>query len=305
MYKYIILIFICTNSALASGDLNSFNLTEIVDNNFVHLGKHVSIDDEQHDDIANIGFIVGDKCIAVIDTGGSIFIGTQLLNKIRSISDKPICYVINTHVHYDHVLGNKAFTNENAIFLGHQNLAEAIEQNRQFFLTHFKDDLGEHADEFSIIGPNELIESSKKIDLGNRVLTLISLPTSHSHTDLIVIDDETKTLWSGDLIFRERIPSLTGSLRGWIEVMDTLHTLEIKAVVPGHGKIASSLNAALKQQHAYLKHLLDETRKAVASGKFINDAVETIDPDNHWNWLLHEYQHPTNVSRAFTELEWE
>ena len=76
-------------------------------------------------------------------------------------------------------------------------------------------------------------------------------------------------------------------------------------MVPGHGNIASSLDEALEQQQDYLTLLLNRTREAINEGKFINEAVEVIDKDNQLKWLLHDYQHPTNVSRAYTELEWE
>ena len=104
----LIVLLILSHFVIASGVENNFNITQVAQGNYLHKGVHVSIDDINHDDIANIGFIVGDKCIAVIDTGGSVDIGLQLFEKIKSISDKPICYVINTHVHFDHMLGNKA-----------------------------------------------------------------------------------------------------------------------------------------------------------------------------------------------------
>jgi len=294
-----------TYFVFASGVENDFNITEVAQGNYLHKGIHVSLDDINHDDIANIGFIVGDKCIAVIDTGGSIDIGIKLLNKIKSISDKPICYVINTHVHFDHMLGNKAFIIENPEFVGHQRLAAEVERNRAFFLDHFKNDLGPNPEPSSIIGPSILVENSRQLDLGDRILTLIPFPVSHSHSDLIIIDNKTNTLWAGDLIFRERIPSLTGSLIGWIKVMEDLPRLEVKLVIPGHGNVAKSMAIAIKQQRDYLQRLLNETRQAIEDGQFVNEAVEHIDKDNQSNWLLHEFQHPTNVSRAFTELEWE
>lgn len=296
---------IFTSTVFGSENNTDFNLTEITEGNFVHTGVHVTLEDKQHDDIANIGFIVGESCVAVIDTGGSITIGNQLLKSIQANTDKPVCYVINTHVHFDHILGNKVFVSDKTKFVGHYQLAENVEQNKSFFLENFKNDLGEAPSETSIIGPEILIEKKKTLDLGNRDLTLIPYIISHSHTDLIVIDNKTGTLWAGDLIFRQRIPSLTGSLKGWIQVMDELMKLDAQKVVPGHGAIADSVEQALQQQHEYLHRLLKDTRKAVAEGKFMNEAMETIDKENKSNWLLHGYRHSGNVSKAYTELEWE
>ena len=87
--------------------------------------------------------------------------------------------------------------------------------------------------------------------------------------------------------------------------MEDLPRLEVKLVIPGHGNVAESMSIAIKQQREYLQRLLDETRQAIEDGQFVNEAAENIDKDNLSNWLLHDLQHPTNVSRAFTELEWE
>jgi len=302
---YLLFILAFLRVATSSEINQDFNLSEIAENNYVHLGKHVSIEDRGNDDIANIGFIIGADCVAIIDTGGSINIGKKLKSSVHKITKKPICYVINTHVHFDHILGNKTFVSENTDFVGHKNLLQAVNQNRSFFLTQFKNNLSSNAKESDIIGPNILIEKTTQLELGGRTLTLIPFSTSHSHNDLVVIDNKTKTLWSGDLIFRERIPSLTGSLKGWLETIEKIKKLDVNIVVPGHGNIASSLDDAIKQQEDYLNLLLNKTREAINEGKFINEAMETIDQDNQLKWILHDYQHSTNINKAYTELEWE
>ena len=72
---------------------------------YVHEGKQLPLDAPGHDDIANLGFVVGQRCVAVIDTGGSVRIGRALRAAVRARTPLPVCYVIDTHVHVDHVLG--------------------------------------------------------------------------------------------------------------------------------------------------------------------------------------------------------
>ena len=224
--------------AFASGNTESFNLQQVAKDIYLHQGVHVEFTHPQHDDIANIGFIVGEKCIAIIDTGGSVTIGHELLLSLREVSQLPVCYVINTHVHFDHILGNLAFLKEGPQFVGHSQLADAVEQNRDFFLKKFAANLGLTPDRESIISPCLTVDKTMDLDLGNRVIRLTAYQTAHSHNDLTILDLETKTLWTGDLVFRERVPSLDGKLKGWLAVLETLKNQEINLAIPGHGTIS-------------------------------------------------------------------
>ena len=291
--------------AFAGGDSEFFNLEPVAQGNYLHRGIHVEFTHSQHDDVANIGFIIGDKCIAVIDTGGSVTIGQKLLLSIREISRLPVCYVINTHVHFDHLLGNLAFKNEAAQFVGHVQLADAVEQNREFFLEQFKEDLGPAPDKNSIIGPNLTVDNTMDLDLGNRIIRLTAYQTAHTRNDLTVFDIETKTLWTGDLVFRERIPAFDGELKGWLAVLEDILNQDLNLIIPGHGTPSNDVKQALSQVKSYLKMLLDETRKAIANGEFLEDVVNTIGQSEKENWLLHEQHHGRNITKAFVELEWE
>ena len=283
----------------------AFNLTEISEGVYVHQGKHVELEHADHDDIANIGFIIGDECIAVIDTGGSIDIGSKLGKAIDSVSSLPVCYVINTHIHFDHVLGNAAFKGEQAKFVGHENLVDEMEYNRPFFLSEFAADLGENPTDDSIIGPDIAVSGELDLDLGNRVITLSAHPPSHSYTDLSVYDKKTGTLWLSDLLFIERIPVLDGSLKGWLKTMEILKSRQASHVIPGHGTITLPWPEAASAQDDYLDMLLTETRNEIARGTFMEDIVENVGKTEKTSWLLHEQNHRRNVTKAFTELEWE
>ena len=282
-----------------------FNLSEVAEGFYVHQGVHVEIDHEDHADIPNIGFIVGDECVAVIDTGGSLEIGEKLRDSIKNKTDKPICYVINTHVHFDHVLGNVVFKQDNPKYVGHVNLAEAIDQNRNFFVDTFGADLGENPTGDLIIGPDVLVEETMEIDLGNRKLLLTANPKAHTATDLTILDEKTNILWLGDLLFMERVPSLDGTLSGWFDLMKKLHDQEYAQVVPGHGPASAPWPAAMEPQQQYFKVLIDDARKAVADGVFLGDAVNTIAQSEKDNWLLFEHLNKRAASRAYREFEWE
>lgn len=293
--------------ALGSGVAKSetLNLSQAAPGVYVHQGRHLGLSSPERDDIANIGFIAGDRCVAVIDTGGSIEIGHRLRTAVRSLTSKPVCYVINTHVHYDHILGNAAFLGEGAKFVGHKNLVAAVENNRTFFLQSFARELGTEAGPERIKGPDVTVAKTKILDLGNRKLELTAHRTAHTDSDLSVFDMKTKTLWIADLLFVERVPAIDGSIKGWIEESEALFSREFSKVIPGHGRIPGDWRAALQAQIRYFKTLTSEIRSILQKGGFLEDALGSVGRSEKDRWLLFEEHHPRNVARAFAELEWE
>ncbi|MEX2523651.1 MAG: quinoprotein relay system zinc metallohydrolase 2 [Gammaproteobacteria bacterium] len=279
-------------------------MSEIAEGIYVHQGKIVSTDHAQRDDSANIGFIIGDECIAVIDTGGSPAVGARLRQAIHKISDRKICYVINTHIHYDHLLGNAAFSDEDARFVGHENLAPSVEQNRAFFREEYADELATAGDN-GIIGPDISVENTMKLDLGNRVLTLTAHGPAHTFTDLTVYDRKTQTLWLSDLLFTGHIPVLDGKLKGWLKQLDALEKIPAQKVIPGHGPIDQPWPRAGQEQRRYLETLRDEVRSMIAAGRFMEEVLDKAAHEEARSWQLYEHYHRRNVSKAFTELEWE
>src|SRR3972149_5940866 len=273
-------------STSAGAEEKTFRLDEIAPGIYLHPGVTVDFADPRHDDIANIGFIVGAKCVAVIDTGGSIKTGAALRSALRGITERPVCYVINTHVHFDHVLGNLVFAGDKPEFIGHAGLADAIEASRAFFLKEFSSELGGSPSEKSIIGPARAVTESLSLDLGGRKLLLTAWPAAHTHADLTVLDEQSGVLWTGDLLFREHIPVLDGSLKGWLSVINTLKTIAVKKIVPGHGAPGDNWAEVMTAQETYLNNLLQETRKAIAGGVFMEDAIITIGRGETDRWQL-------------------
>lgn len=273
---------------------------------FVHLGVHAEATPENLGAVANVGFIIGDNCVAVIDSGGSFAEGTSLRAAIKARTATPVCYVINTHVHPDHVYGNAAFTPDQPHFVGHRKLAGSMQARHPYYLKYLERTLGsEQALKSALVPPDVMVASTRTIDLGRRKLTLQAWPTSHTDSDLTVFDQKTGTLWLGDLLFRERVPVVDGKLAGWLATMKRLSRTAAKRVVPGHGAASSDWPAVMAPQERYLRTLQIEVRAAVRAGHSIQQAVAEVGASERNQWQLFEAYHPRNVTVAFSEVEWE
>jgi quinoprotein relay system zinc metallohydrolase 2 len=291
--------------ACAAAVRDGFNLSEPAPGVFVHIGRPLPLDAPGHDDIANLGFIVGKTCVAVIDTGGSVGIGRELRASVAAHTSLPICYVINTHVHVDHVLGNAAFKNDKPHFVGHQALAEAIARNRDFFVKEYASDLDSPPDGAQVIGPDVPVEHDLTLDLGGRRLDLRAWPKAHTDCDLTVYDAHTGTLWTGDLLFRGRLPALDGSLKGWLAALDDLARMEVRLAVPGHGPVTGDLAAAIIPERRYLRALQQGVRDELSRAEPPEDAIQHVAAAEKSHWLLWDAVHPGNVARAYQEIAWE
>jgi len=297
-------VVLCAGAAAAAG-APAFTVGEPAPGVFVHLGQQLALDAPGHDDIANIGFIVGERCVAVIDTGGSVRIGRALRAVIRQRTRLPICYVINTHVHVDHVLGNAAFRQDRPRFVGHAALAAAIAGSRDFFLQHYPHDLDQPPSAIQIIGPDISVEHTLQIDLGGRHLLLRAWPIAHTDCDLTVFDNRSRTLWTGDLLFRDRLPAVDGSASGWLSVIDELSQLSVARAIPGHGPVTTDLPAALDPERRYLRELIDGVRAELARGGSMQEAIAHVGSAEMPNWLLWDSTHARNVAHVYEQMEWE
>lgn len=262
-------------------------VVEIAPGVFVHPGRHEDFTPENLGRIANLGFVIGGRSVAVIDTGGSLAQGQELLAAIRARTPLPISHVVNTHVHPDHLLGNAALGDQGVVIAGHAKLAGRLAAAGPFYLANLRRLIGPAFAGSELVPPSLGVVGAVEVDLGGRTLELRAWPTAHTDTDLTALD------------------RASGSLLGWLAALDALARLPARRVVPGHGLASAPWPEALAEERRYLEGLRDGVRTALRRNRRPDQAVAEIPLPPGQDWLLAEENHPRNVTAAYTELEWE
>jgi quinoprotein relay system zinc metallohydrolase 2 len=291
---------------VSRAEAERIGVLEIGSGIFVHVGKYELVNHENLGNISNACCIIGASAVAVVDTSGSYAMGKALREAIAQITDKPIRYVINTHMHPDHVMGNAAFKADGTEFVGHHKLSAALYARKDSYLANARERIGDEAFAGTeIIPPSVLVTDTLDLDLGNRTLTLSARPTAHTDNDLTIFDHATGTFFLGDLLFSGHIPTLDGSIVGWLKLIPVLMQEQADRAVPGHGPKTMTWPDAILPVQRYLTVVADDVRKMIKDGKTIEEAVATAGQSERSKWALFDEHHPRNVTAAFTELEWE
>lgn len=293
---------LCCFPSFARAD--AFTMAEVAPGVFVRRGIDQDATAGNADAIANIGFVVGRDCVLVTDSGGSLADGQWLRAQVKAKTDKPIKYVVISHVHPDHAFGAGAFVQDWPVFIGHAKLPEALRARGAFYQKGLGDIIG--SDRVGpVVMPTMIVADKAEIDLGARKITLQAHGPAHTTSDLSMIDTQTGLLFPADLLFVERTPSLDGNLLGWLKELDALQAMEAAKAVPGHGPVKVDVATASEALRGYLTALRDGVRATIKQGGSIDVAVKTVAQAERPKWLLFDDYNGRNITEAYKELEWE
>ncbi len=253
---------------------------------------------------ANAGFIITNRGVIVVDTLNTPARGRHLAAAIKSRTDKPVLFVVNTHHHYDHVFGNQAF---DAPIIAHCALSGQLAQaaSRDLMPVAIAARLSEHpqdrwlVDELELIYPNLIFEYSLVIDLPPKRMMVRHLGGHTPDTAIMDLPEE-GVLFAGDLVFEGRVPFLRHAhIDNTIQALRQLERLGARIIVPGHGEVCDM--AYVIRLRDYVEDLRSIVEELINQGW---DRAAILDSDQLPRWWTDDRPdlQKANVERVFEEL---
>lgn len=231
--------------------------------------------------VPNVGILVGDDSVLVVDTGMGPANAAIVLDEVRKITDKPVRYLVSTHFHPEHNFGAQAFPEETVIIYAtaqYQDLKNKGQRYIDWFVDMFGDDVRGLLESVELIVPDVTFESKAEINLGGLVVELLHFgKPAHTNGDTLVYLPEAKILFAGGLVPTRFFPIMAdadSSGRGWIESLEAIERLEIDIVVPGHGELTDP--GQIQAVKSYLSGLESRVAQLRAGNRSLEQIQATL-----------------------------
>jgi len=290
---------VCVLSVIFAQAAFAEGLTKVADNVYSYVD--VKNGSPQNSFGANAGIVVGRDGILVIDTLTSAKEADRFIGDIRKVTDKPIKYVVDTHYHLDHSFGNAEFAKLGATIISQAaDRKELVEKGEDTLknasvLGLTEEDLRGT----SIALPTLTFTDRMTIDLGGETAELIFIAPSHTPGSIMVLITGHKLLFTGDIVFTDFHPYLgEGDLTGWVKCLDYIQTMDVAAIVPGHGPLSGKKEVA--DMKAYLLAFDKKARELSASSNDVNfissELKRALPARSQGEWMI-----PYNVKEKYIQ----
>lgn len=281
-------------------------IMEIKPNVYALIGPMEQRSPENLANNANFGFIVYDKGVVLVDSGGTLAGAKAIEKKIRSITDKPITYVINTGGQDHRWFGNDYFAQQGA-----KTITSLQTQEDQQVRGDSEAEKASNYTAKSWLGTRpqiamEAIEQPEKLFSGHPLeLEIIPVGPAHTGGETFVWLPQQQILFSGDVVYVDRMLGVGPQSQHleWISAFKKIQALSPEVIVPGHGK-PTDLAGAEKDTYAYLLFLREAVATLLENGQDMSAAAE-IDQSQFSYLQVYQQIHARNAQRVFEEMEWE
>lgn len=241
--------------------------------------------------VPNIGIVVGERGVLVVDTGMGPRNGAVVREHAeRLAAGRPLTLTI-THFHPEHGYGAQVFASE-ATIVYNRSQEEELQERGQGMLEMFAgrdENLARLLAGVEFVRPHETYEGSRTLDLGGIHAELIEIGHAHTFSDQVVWVPERRVLFAGDLFeyrFFPIVPNPDVHIGNWIAALERLRAMEPEIVVPGHGERTGA--DELLEPRDYFVRVRERTAELRDAGKSLEEIQDELEPEiaaawSHWD----------------------
>ncbi|MBL1143275.1 MAG: quinoprotein relay system zinc metallohydrolase 1 [Proteobacteria bacterium] len=273
---------------------------QIAEDTYVFIGAKEDFSYENGGNIVNTGFIVTEQGVVVIDSGPSKRYGQQMREAISKVTNKPIIKILITHHHPDHFLGNQAFQDVPIYALA--ETIKLIKRDGDGFLDNLYRMSGPwmSGTDFSVVEIKALVLKQEKI--ANHTLKYFKFG-GHTSADLVILDESTGVLFTGDLVFHNRtLTTPHADPENWLKSLDKIKAIDFNIIVPGHGEVANNIGP-IEQTRDYLVWLESTIKQAVEHGLDMTEVLALPIPERFGSFGVLKREYIRSVSHRYPVYE--
>ena len=258
----------------------------------------------------NSGVIIGDESVMIVEAQATPRLANKVIEKVRSITDKPISHVVLTHYHAVRVLGASAYGAEQ-IIMGETARGMVMERGQEDWDSEFQRFPRLFEGYESIPGltyPTQTFNDAMTVYLGNRRIDLMHVGRAHTAGDIVIHVPDENVMFTGDIVEDHSACYCgDGYFNEWGHTLDNIASFDVDAIAPGRGDALVGKDAverAIESTRDFVDSTYAPAARVAARNGSLKDAWDAVrescDP-KFKDYAIYEHCLPFNVSRAYDE----
>ena len=268
---------------------------------YCFFGKLENINKENAGNMVNTCFVATKEGFVVIDSGPTYAYASQVFDEMQKVAKLPVKYVISTHDHDDHWLGNSFYKEKGAVLIGPKTYEDNVVIGMK---TRMQTVLGKELfAKTSIVKLDKVVDNNLTLAVGEKQFNIKKfVEQAHTEGDLVVHMPTEKVVFAGDVVFNGRLTSIRdGSLIGSLKILDHIDALKPEVIIGGHGsKTDANATQALRN---YLTDMKKEVLKMLDDDVPMHEITAKVPMNKYKEMKLYDVLHKSNVLHVYQELE--
>ena len=261
---------------------------------------------------SNSGIIVGDDSVMVIDAQATPTLARQVIQKVRSVTDKPISHLVLSHYHAVRVLGAAEYKASN-IIMSSKARSMVVERGQEDWdseFDRFPRLFKGHEEIPGLTWPTTTFDKKMSLFLGKRRVDLYFLGRAHTAGDIVIHVPDSNVLFTGDIVeYKSACYCGDAHLQEWPKTLGKIAKFQAVSLVPGRGDALTDprqINDAIELTEDFVTSTFKSVSKIANAGGDLKEAMSSCrdECDKKFSgYAIYEHCLPFNVSRAFDEAK--